>query len=51
MNGLLDTIQNLFVFAFIGLLTWLYSREPPRRREPPDTPSRPEGKGREDKSR
>lgn len=26
--GLLDTLMNLFVFAFIGLLIWLYFYEP-----------------------
>lgn len=28
MMGLLDTLMNLFVFAFIGLLIWLYYNEP-----------------------
>jgi len=28
MMGLLDTLMNLFVFAFIGLLIWLYFYEP-----------------------
>lgn len=28
MPTLLDTLMNLLVFAFIGLLVWLYFREP-----------------------
>jgi hypothetical protein len=28
MSELLDTLMNLFVFAFIGLLIWLYFKEP-----------------------
>jgi hypothetical protein len=28
MTGLLDTLMNLFVFAFVGLLIWLYFYEP-----------------------
>ena len=27
MSNLLDTIMNLEVFAFIGLLVWLYIKE------------------------
>lgn len=28
MSEVLDTVMNLFVFAFIGLLVWLYFKEP-----------------------
>jgi hypothetical protein len=28
MYDLFDTLMNLFVFAFIGLLVWLYFKEP-----------------------
>jgi hypothetical protein len=28
MSELLDTLMNLFVFAFVGLLVWLYFKEP-----------------------
>ena len=28
MFELFDTVMNLFVFAFIGLLLWLYFKEP-----------------------
>ena len=24
MDNLIDTLMNLFVFAFVGLLVWLY---------------------------
>ena len=27
MYGLFDTLMNVFVFAFIGLLVWLYFKE------------------------
>lgn len=30
MNNLLDTFLNLTVFAFIGLLVWLYFKPLPR---------------------
>jgi hypothetical protein len=29
MNGIVDTLMNLFVFAFVGLLIWLYFKETP----------------------
>jgi len=29
MNNLTDTLMNLFVFAYIGLLIWLYFKETP----------------------
>ena len=29
MDNLVDTLMNLFVFAFIGLLVWLYVKESP----------------------
>ena len=29
MENLVDTLMNLFVFAFMGLLVWLYFKEPP----------------------
>ena len=28
MFALFDTLMNLFVFAFIGLLVWLYFKQP-----------------------
>ena len=28
MLELFDTLMNLFVFAFIGLLVWLYFKKP-----------------------
>ena len=28
-GGLIDTVNNLIVFAFIGLLIWLYLRKDP----------------------
>ena len=28
MYDLFDTLMNLFVFAFIGLLLWLYFKKP-----------------------
>ena len=28
MFELFDTLMNLFVFAFIGLLVWLYFKQP-----------------------
>ena len=28
MFELFDTLMNLFVFVFIGLLVWLYIKEP-----------------------
>jgi len=36
MNNLLDTFMNIEVFAFIGLLVWLYFLPPPPNDE--DTP-------------
>ena len=27
MTGLLDTVMNIVVFAFIGLLFWLYFKD------------------------
>ena len=30
MNETLDTILNIEVFAFIGLLVWLYFKKDPR---------------------
>ncbi len=30
MNEILDTILNIEVFAFIGLLVWLYFKKDPR---------------------
>ena len=33
MNNLLDTFLNLTVFAFIGLLVWLYFRPLPSDKE------------------
>jgi hypothetical protein len=27
MSNFFDTLMNLFVFAFVGLLVWLYFRE------------------------
>jgi hypothetical protein len=29
MSDIVDTFMNLFVFAFVGLLIWLYFKEPP----------------------
>jgi|GEM_PF-1238229 len=29
MNALLDTLLNVMVFAFIGLLIWLYFKKEP----------------------
>lgn len=29
MSGLIDTLMNLFVFAFVGLLIWLYFKKEP----------------------
>ena len=29
MGSIVDTVMNLFVFAFVGLLIWLYLRETP----------------------
>ena len=38
MNDLLDTIMNIEVFAFIGLLVWLYFKPfAPDDDENPDT--------------
>ena len=28
MSDLFDTLMNLFVFAFIGLVVWLYFKKP-----------------------
>ena len=33
MGDWLDTLMNLLVFAFIGLLVWLYFKETPSDRE------------------
>ena len=33
MENLIDTILNIWVFAFVGILIWLYFRkEPPARK-------------------
>ena len=29
MSGLVDTIMNLLVFAFVGVLIWLYFKKEP----------------------
>jgi hypothetical protein len=29
MDSIVDTVMNLFVFAFVGLLIWLYLKETP----------------------
>lgn len=29
MDNLIDTLINLFVFAYIGLLVWLYYKDMP----------------------
>jgi len=42
MSELMNTIMNLFVFAFIGLLVWLYFREPPPTAEKKENESRQE---------
>ena len=42
MSALLNTLMNLFVFAFIGLLVWLYFREPHPSSEEKENESRKE---------
>ncbi len=29
MENLIDTLMNIFIFVFIGLMIWLYAREVP----------------------
>ena len=43
MSGLFDTLMNLFVFAFVGVLIWLYFKEIPPDKEGKDPDSRPGG--------
>jgi hypothetical protein len=40
MAELIDTLMNLFVFAFVGLLVWLYFKEPHSDRQDRDNGSR-----------
>ena len=35
MDSIVDTLMNLFVFAFVGLLIWLYLKEKPSDEEDP----------------
>jgi len=37
MNNLLDTFQNLVVFAFIGAMIWLYFKKEPASHDQEDT--------------
>lgn len=39
MSGLVDTLMNVFVFAFVGLLIWLYFKEAPSGGRPRDDDS------------
>jgi hypothetical protein len=41
MSNLLDTIMNIEVFAFIGLLVWLYFKPSQPDEGENETPSRP----------
>ena len=36
MSNLLDTLLNIWVFVFIGLLVWLYLKPAPPERHGPD---------------
>ena len=35
MSNLLDTVMNIEVFAFIGLLVWLYFKQAPAEDDAP----------------
>jgi hypothetical protein len=34
MNNLIDTLMNVGIFVFIGLMLWLYFKEVPEQSEP-----------------
>ena len=34
MENMIDTIMNILVFVFIGLMIWLYSKDVPESEEP-----------------
>ena len=34
MNNLIDTLLNIGIFVFIGLMLWLYFREVPEQKKP-----------------
>jgi hypothetical protein len=36
VDNLIDTLINLFVFAYIGLLVWLYYKDMPAEEEKED---------------
>ena len=40
MFELFDTVMNLLVFAFIGLMVWLYFKKPPTDAKTEDDGSR-----------
>ena len=39
MDSIVDTLMNLFVFAFVGLLIWLYLKETPSDEKAPEADS------------
>jgi len=34
MNNLIDTLLNVGIFVFIGLMVWLYFKEVPEQKRP-----------------
>jgi len=43
MGSIVDTVMNLFVFAFVGLLIWLYFKETPADEKDPGDDSPDDG--------
>lgn len=42
MENLIDTLMNILIFVFIGLLIWLYRKEEPGHDDFPESNDRPE---------
>lgn len=40
MDNLIDTLMNIGIFVFIGLMLWLYFKEVPEQKEPTENGDR-----------